>query len=356
MVVIDVNTGKFVGKGGNLEETVTRNNLEAAEEIARQLRLRDVGGIIVVDFIDMVLESNRDLVVRRLVECLGRDRTKHQVAEVTSLGLVQMTRKRVGQGLLESFSEPCEACNGRGVHVHPEPVDERRGGGAGGGGAANGADRAPRARTAKPLPADAPRPGAAIAGTAAAPVLDPLDPAALEDAVPAPRRRRRGGRGTGAATVAPESELSELLAEASPAEADAVAAAVEVVDAAVEQGPIAKAWGSDVELADQPTAGHGGPARRRDAERGRRRDRRRRPRDRHRHRRGSGRALGTRPARRRRRAAARARARRPCARRFCLAGLPAGLAPAEDAAPEEAAPAPRRRRRATSRPAGPPTG
>ena len=118
MVVIDVNTGKYVGKGGNLEETVTRNNLEAAEEIARQLRLRDLGGIIVVDFIDMVLESNRDLVVRRLVECLGRDRTKHQVAEVTSLGLVQMTRKRVGQGLLESFSETCEACGGRGVIVH----------------------------------------------------------------------------------------------------------------------------------------------------------------------------------------------------------------------------------------------
>ena len=117
MVVIDVNTGKYVGKGGNLEETVTRNNLEAAEEIARQLRLRDLGGIIVVDFIDMVLESNRDLVVRRLVECLGRDRTKHQVAEVTSLGLVQMTRKRVGQGLLESFSEPCDSCGGRGVHV-----------------------------------------------------------------------------------------------------------------------------------------------------------------------------------------------------------------------------------------------
>jgi ribonuclease E len=123
MVVIDVNTGKFVGKGGNLEETVTRNNLEAAEEIARQLRLRDVGGIIVVDFIDMVLESNRDLVVRRLVECLGRDRTKHQVAEVTSSGLVQMTRKRVGQGLLESFSEPCDACNGRGVKVFLDPVD-----------------------------------------------------------------------------------------------------------------------------------------------------------------------------------------------------------------------------------------
>jgi ribonuclease E len=124
MTVIDVNTGRFVGdKGGNLEETVTRNNLEAAEEIVRQLRLRDVGGIIVIDFVDMVLESNRELVLRRLTECLGRDRTRHQVAEVTSLGLVQMTRKRVGQGLLEAFSEPCEHCKGRGVIVHSEPVD-----------------------------------------------------------------------------------------------------------------------------------------------------------------------------------------------------------------------------------------
>ena len=114
MTVVDVNTGKFTGQGGNLEETVTRNNLEAAEEIVRQLRLRDVGGIIVIDFIDMVLESNRELVLRRLLECLARDRTKHQVAEVTSLGLVQMTRKRVGSGLLEAFSEPCECCNGRG--------------------------------------------------------------------------------------------------------------------------------------------------------------------------------------------------------------------------------------------------
>ncbi len=123
MTVVDVNTGKFIGAGGNLEETVTRNNLEAAEEIVRQLRLRDVGGIIVVDFIDMVLESNRDLVLRRLLECLSRDRTKHQVAEVTSLGLVQMTRKRVGQGLIEAFSEPCEHCAGRGVKVQMEPVD-----------------------------------------------------------------------------------------------------------------------------------------------------------------------------------------------------------------------------------------
>ncbi len=123
MTVIDVNTGKFTGQGGNLEETVTRNNLEAAEEIVRQLRLRDVGGIIVIDFIDMVLESNRELVLRRLLECLARDRTKHQVAEVTSLGLVQMTRKRVGAGLLEAFSAPCECCNGRGVHVSLDLAD-----------------------------------------------------------------------------------------------------------------------------------------------------------------------------------------------------------------------------------------
>ncbi len=124
MTVVDVNTGKFTGSGGTLEETVTRNNLEAAEEIVRQLRLRDIGGIIVIDFIDMVLESNRDLVLRRLVECLGRDRTKHQVAEVTSLGLVQMTRKRVGQGLVEAFSESCEHCHGRGFIVHEEPIEK----------------------------------------------------------------------------------------------------------------------------------------------------------------------------------------------------------------------------------------
>ncbi len=133
MTVVDVNTGKFTGAGGNLEETVTKNNVEAAEEIVRQLRLRDIGGIIVVDFIDMVLESNRDLVLRRLIECLGRDRTKHQVAEVTSLGLVQMTRKRIGSGLIESFSHECEACNGRGIKVslneephHEAPVRYRR--------------------------------------------------------------------------------------------------------------------------------------------------------------------------------------------------------------------------------------
>ena len=147
MTVVDVNTGKFVGSGGNLEETVTKNNLEAAEEIVRQLRLRDIGGIIVVDFIDMVLESNRDLVLRRLVECLSRDRTKHQVAEVTSLGLVQMTRKKLGLGLIESFSEPCEFCAGRGIVIHHDPVTRhrqsvqpetpRRGRGKGGNGASD---------------------------------------------------------------------------------------------------------------------------------------------------------------------------------------------------------------------------
>jgi ribonuclease E len=172
MIVIDVNTGKFTGKGGNLEETVTKNNLEAAEEIVRQLRLRDLGGIIVIDFIDMVLESNRDLVLRRLTECLGRDRTKHQVAEVTSLGLVQMTRKRVGQGLLEAFSVPCEACNGRGVRVTSEPVDQsdQRSGDGGGGERGSGRERA----AAPPLPG--PPPGS---------------PGSLPGSLPAPARSER---------------------------------------------------------------------------------------------------------------------------------------------------------------------
>jgi ribonuclease E len=138
MTVVDVNTGKFVGSGGNLEETVTKNNIEAAEEVVRQLRLRDIGGIIVIDFIDMVLESNRDLVVRRLLECLGRDRTKHQVAEVTSLGLVQMTRKRVGAGLIEVFSEECEHCNGRGIIVSADPIDRPAGNDGNGGNGGNG--------------------------------------------------------------------------------------------------------------------------------------------------------------------------------------------------------------------------
>jgi len=121
MTVVDVNTGKFIGSGGNLEETVTKNNLEAAEELVRQLRLRDIGGIIVVDFIDMIQESNQEMVRRRLLECLSRDRTKNQVGEVTSLGLVQMTRKKIGVGLLETFGETCDCCAGRGVVIHSEP-------------------------------------------------------------------------------------------------------------------------------------------------------------------------------------------------------------------------------------------
>src|SRR4029078_4511853 len=156
MTVVDVNTGKYVGSGGNLEETVTKNNIEAAEEVVRQLRLRDIGGIIVIDFIDMVLESNRDLVVRRLLECLGRDRTKHQVAEVTSLGLVQMTRKRVGSGLIEVFSDNCEHCNGRGIIVSADPIDRapsdedfNSGNTGGGSGGVDGGGRGSRGRRAR---------------------------------------------------------------------------------------------------------------------------------------------------------------------------------------------------------------
>ncbi|HVN10653.1 MAG TPA: Rne/Rng family ribonuclease [Kineosporiaceae bacterium] len=204
MTVIDVNTGKFTGAGGNLEETVTKNNLEAAEEIVRQLRLRDIGGIIVVDFIDMVLESNRDLVLRRLLECLGRDRTKHQVAEVTSLGLVQMTRKRVGQGLLEVFSETCECCGGRGIIVHDEPVERRPGGEAGRGrsgsqghaGQANG----PARGAANGDSSDASS-GSAVSGPAVSgPAVSGSSEAGAAGNVPAEtggsrtRRRRGGGR------------------------------------------------------------------------------------------------------------------------------------------------------------------
>ena len=150
MTVVDVNTGKFTGSGGNLEETVTRNNLEAAEEVVRQLRLRDIGGMIVIDFIDMVLESNRDLVLRRLTECLGRDRTRHQVAEVTSLGLVQMTRKRVGQGLLDEFSTPCEHCKGRGVIVHTDPVTGGHEHGRSGQNGSSGSSSAPTTSSTEP--------------------------------------------------------------------------------------------------------------------------------------------------------------------------------------------------------------
>jgi ribonuclease E len=249
MTVIDVNTGKFVGSGGNLEETVTKNNLEAAEEIVRQLRLRDIGGIVVVDFIDMVLESNRDLVLRRLVECLSRDRTKHQVAEVTSLGLVQMTRKKLGLGLLETFSEPCEVCAGRGIIVHHDPVvkhraqqpergGERRRGGRGGGaggssnassgnGGGNGNGNGAHAHEGTHQLTDEARNSLArIAAstighptTGAVPVIEEVlpepAPAAAEDAPKSGgrrsrSRRARGGAAAEAAAEQPQAAVIEL--------------------------------------------------------------------------------------------------------------------------------------------------
>lgn len=226
MTVIDVNTGKFVGSGGNLEETVTKNNLEAAEEIVRQLRLRDIGGIIVVDFIDMVLESNRDLVLRRLVECLSRDRTKHQVAEVTSLGLVQMTRKKLGLGLLETFSEPCEVCAGRGIIVHHDPVVKHRTSASG-----NGSPRRSRvAASGNGSPASSSAPvgngthvitegvKSALAQIAASTIHAPVDAAAIEEVVvaaveeasdPAPEKPKR--RKKKAEPEKPKSEKEILL-------------------------------------------------------------------------------------------------------------------------------------------------
>ncbi|HUY63631.1 MAG TPA: Rne/Rng family ribonuclease [Acidimicrobiales bacterium] len=114
LTVIDVNTGKNVGKS-NLEETVYRNNLEAADEIARQLRLRDIGGIIVIDFIDMEIRDNRDKVASALRSALARDKTRTQVFDISELGLVEMTRKRVSEGLVESLSSTCAVCEGRGI-------------------------------------------------------------------------------------------------------------------------------------------------------------------------------------------------------------------------------------------------
>ncbi len=233
MTVVDVNTGKFTGSGGNLEETVTKNNLEAAEEMVRQLRLRDIGGIIVIDFIDMVLESNRDLVLRRLVECLGRDRTRHQVAEVTSLGLVQMTRKRIGTGLVESFSEDCTHCKGRGVVIHDHPIESdhqsaddepRRGRGRGGnqgnsqGGAGNGGGRGrgrgagnstPQSGNDQNQTSGPPKPPspADLAGTKPKPVEEEApDAPAVQESPSAPSaqpadERNDGGRGEQADSV-----------------------------------------------------------------------------------------------------------------------------------------------------------
>jgi ribonuclease E len=278
MTVVDVNTGKFVGSGGNLEETVTKNNIEAAEEIVRQLRLRDIGGIIVVDFIDMVLESNRDLVLRRLVECLSRDRTKHQVAEVTSLGLVQMTRKKLGLGLLESFSEPCETCAGRGIIVHHDPVTKHRqtpqpetrrgrggkGGGGGNGGAnsggsgngSNGGSAAPKTAATHAITEDVKNALAQIAASTivatgetpasveaatAAPSEAPA-PADATEAEAAPTKSSRSRRSRAKSTPAQETGEAETKDETSAPTSDARGAeateqVVEILDIPVAKAP-----------------------------------------------------------------------------------------------------------------------
>ncbi len=244
MTVVDVNTGKFTGQGGNLEETVTRNNLEAAEEIVRQLRLRDVGGIVVIDFIDMVLESNRDLVLRRLLECLSRDRTKHQVAEVTSLGLVQMTRKRVGAGLLEAFSTPCECCSGRGVILTfdpdgdgtPAPHALGRGhgnggnggnghgnGGNGGNGRGNGGNGGNDHGNGNRMSG----PAAVAAATSRARSADP----ATDDGAAAEASQAAAGPPAGAAAVDPATPTSADAAPADAALADAALAGASETDA-----------------------------------------------------------------------------------------------------------------------------
>jgi ribonuclease E len=237
MTVIDVNTGKFTGQGGNLEQTVTRNNLEAAEEIVRQLRVRDVGGIIVIDFIDMVLESNRDLVLRRLLECLARDRTKHQVAEVTSLGLVQMTRKRVGSGLLEAFSVPCDCCNGRGVLISMDPVDhaapDRHSRDSG---TRNSAARSMAAIAASRTAAGqaAGQTSDAGASQSAATTTGPDDHeseatdatgGAAASSSRGGRRRRRGGSGRGGPATQPEPSRANATGPADAGPADGVIAA-----------------------------------------------------------------------------------------------------------------------------------
>jgi len=259
MTVIDVNTGKFTGQGGNLEQTVTRNNLEAAEEIVRQLRLRDLGGIIVIDFIDMVLESNRELVLRRLLECLARDRTKHQVAEVTSLGLVQMTRKRVGSGLLEAFSVPCEHCNGRGVIVSLEPVDHVSGrgraedahgkdNGRGGGskdqssarnGAGQGGGKGSSARAAK-RKADVDMDAAGS-----------KDGSRQDETAASAADGSEAGTGGRSRTSRSRSARSGRSAEATAAP-DGATGAVAVADAAAEANGVAD---SAADVSPQPTAG-----------------------------------------------------------------------------------------------------
>ncbi|NEA25293.1 Rne/Rng family ribonuclease, partial [Actinomadura bangladeshensis] len=237
MTVIDVNTGKFTGQGGNLEETVTRNNLEAAEEIVRQLRLRDVGGIIVIDFIDMVLESNRDLVLRRLVECLSRDRTKHQVAEVTSLGLVQMTRKRVGQGLLEAFSETCESCNGRGIHVHLTPVEPKPDKAAG---KENGRRRKRKGEVEKAVEEKLAQHEAKPKDAEPEPEPAAEAPATVVEEQPEPVRSRPKKSGPAKRPAGPPPEIDESPAQAAEEAADAAVEAVDTSPGALDDAePVA---------------------------------------------------------------------------------------------------------------------
>ena len=236
MTVIDVNTGKFIGAGGTLEETVTRNNLEAAEEIVRQLRLRDIGGIVIIDFVDMVLESNRDLVLRRLVECLGRDRTRHQVTEITSLGLVQMTRKRVGEGLVEAFSSSCEACEGRGFIVHHHPVET------------SGADNSAKSSKASKKQqkkaearriednAEHERAKEALSAIAAASAHKGDEASAEHEKTPAKKHRPRGANAESAVPAQDSGAVSESADGESAADAPTVEVPAASVTAAAEDG------------------------------------------------------------------------------------------------------------------------
>ena len=236
MTVIDVNTGKFIGAGGTLEETVTRNNLEAAEEIVRQLRLRDIGGIVIIDFVDMVLESNRDLVLRRLVECLGRDRTRHQVTEITSLGLVQMTRKRVGEGLVEAFSSSCEACEGRGFIVHQHPVET------------SGADNSSKSGKASKKQqkkaearrvednADHERAKEALSAIAAASSRKEDEASGEQEAAPTKKRKARGASAQSAEVAPAQEERAEVASFEQMSEGSAPAAPQAFVEATSDDG------------------------------------------------------------------------------------------------------------------------
>ncbi|MFE9580310.1 translation initiation factor IF-2 N-terminal domain-containing protein [Nocardia sp. NPDC006044] len=262
MTVVDVNTGKFTGSGGsNLEETVTRNNLEAAEEIVRQMRLRDIGGMIVVDFIDMVLESNRDLVLRRLTEALGRDRTRHQVSEVTSLGLVQMTRKKLGTGLVEAFSTTCEHCHGRGILVHAYPVEPSSGDDGGSRGAAR--ETGSRRRRGRDKSAAPAAPVAATNGTA--PVESEEDIAVKRAHPVALAMAAHHGDEDESGVAEDRSEIENESVdveprepEVAPAEAEVPAEVVDTVEAVVEPEPVEPTPVAEVpvETVTPPTVEH----------------------------------------------------------------------------------------------------